>query len=77
LTFSDETQRDVRRRAHGVCECTMAACPHFGRCRSKGVEFHHKKAVAAGGTEEATNAQLLCTSCHQRTHGTSGGIGRL
>lgn len=77
MTFSDETQRDVRRRAHGVCECNMAACPHYGRCRSKGVEFHHKKPVASGGTDEPTNCTLMCPSCHQRVHGTAGALGRL
>ncbi len=77
MAFSEETQRDVRRRAHGVCECTLDACPHFGRCRSKGAEFHSKRADSAGGTDEPSNAQFLCPSCHERLHGTSSGLGRL
>lgn len=77
MSFSDETQRDVRRRAHGVCECTRDACPHFGRCRSAGAEFHHKKSVEAGGTDEPSNAQFMCKSCHQRVHGNNSAVGRL
>jgi HNH endonuclease len=77
MTFSDDIQRDVRRRAHGVCECTRDACPHFGRCRSSGGEFHRKKSLATGGSDEASNCLLMCKSCHERVHGTSHPIGRL
>ncbi|MGH9019828.1 MAG: HNH endonuclease [Acidimicrobiales bacterium] len=77
MPFSDETQLALRKRAHGVCECTRDACPHFGRCRSRGSEFHHKRAETAGGTDEPTNGQFLCRSCHQRVHGGSSDVVRL
>jgi 5-methylcytosine-specific restriction endonuclease McrA len=77
MAFSDETQVLVRKRAHGVCECTLDACPHFGRCRSRGAQFHHKRAESAGGTDEPTNCQFLCVSCHERVHQSSSGLGRL
>jgi hypothetical protein len=77
MAFSDRTQHDVRRRAHGVCECTLDACPHFGRCRSSGAEFHHKETEDAGGIDEPANCHFLCKSCHQRVHGREGGFGRL
>jgi 5-methylcytosine-specific restriction endonuclease McrA len=77
MPFSDHTQREVRRRAHGVCECSLDACPHFGHCRSSGAEFHHKRSEKSGGTDETTNCLFLCKSCHQRVHGTSTDFGRL
>ncbi len=76
MAFSDEVQRAARKRAHGVCECSSASCPHFGRCKAPGTDYHHKRSVSAGGDESVTNCQLLCHPCHQRLHD-SGGLGRL
>ena len=77
--FSEATQRLVRQRARGVCECVVDSCPHYGRCRMSGRDFHHKKAIERGGTDDVTNCQFLCASCHQRIHGFGGadGVGRL
>lgn len=77
MAFSEATQLLVRKRAHGVCECTLDACPHFGRCRSRGAQFHHKRAEASGGTDEPTNCQFLCVACHERVHNTRSGLVRL
>lgn len=77
MAFDEETQRLVRKRAHGVCECTLDACPHFGRCRSRGAVFHHKRAESAGGTDEPTNGQFLCAACHERVHRSRTALGRL
>ncbi len=77
MAFSEGTQLLVRKRAHGVCECSLDACPHFGRCRSRGAQFHHKRAESAGGTDEPANCQYLCVSCHERVHSAPSGLGRL
>ncbi|HEV2427041.1 MAG TPA: HNH endonuclease [Acidimicrobiales bacterium] len=77
MAFSEETQALVRKRAHGVCECTRDACPHFGRCRSHGAQFHHKRPESSGGTDETANCQFLCAACHERVHAASKGVVRL
>jgi 5-methylcytosine-specific restriction endonuclease McrA len=77
MAFSDEVQRHARRRAHGTCECTSNGCPHFGRCRLSGTEFHHKRSLESGGTDEVSNCTLLCRACHQRLHGGAGTVGKL
>lgn len=76
MAFSDSVQQVVRQRATGICECTRSNCPHYGRCRVKGTEFHHKRSVAAGGDDEVANCQLLCPACHRQAHG-GGVVGRI
>lgn len=77
--FSEATQRLVRQRARGTCECALDSCPHFGRCRLAGKEFHHSVPLSKGGTDDTANCQFLCVTCHQWIHGSGGtdGIGRL
>jgi 5-methylcytosine-specific restriction endonuclease McrA len=77
LTFPESVQRLARQRARGTCECTQTSCPHYGRCRVRAIEFHHKKPVAAGGDDELSNCQFLCKACHSEIHRTAEGVGRL
>jgi 5-methylcytosine-specific restriction endonuclease McrA len=77
VSFPESVQRLARQRARGTCECTASWCPHYGHCRLPAKEFHHKKALGAGGDEELANCQYLCTTCHQRAHHTSGELGRI
>lgn len=77
--FSEATKHMVRRRASGTCECVLTSCPHFGRCRLPGKDYHHKRDADKGGTDETANCQFLCVACHQRIHGSAGtgDVGRL
>lgn len=77
--FSETTKHMVRRRSSGTCECAQTTCPHFGRCRLPGKDYHHKRSPDKGGVDEPANCQFLCVACHQRIHGSSGtgGVGRL
>ena len=77
MPFPESVARGARQRARGTCECTQNTCPHFGRCRVKGAEFHHKKPVSAGGSDQLSNCLFVCKACHERFHDTSGGVGRL
>jgi 5-methylcytosine-specific restriction endonuclease McrA len=77
LTFPDAVQRLARQRARGTCECTSHSCPHYGGCRARATEFHHKKAVASGGDDELPNCQVLCKACHRQVHAKTEGLGRL
>jgi 5-methylcytosine-specific restriction endonuclease McrA len=61
----------------GTCECARDTCQHYGPCKARGSEFHHKKPVGTGGSEELTNCQFLCKLCHQQAHSSGEGIGRL
>jgi len=77
VPFDDVAQRDIRRRAHGTCECVESSCPHFGRCRVAGKEYHHKKPTTAGGTNDVHNGLYLCGPCHERHHKSAGNVSRL
>ena len=76
MSFPETVQHDARLRAHGICECERENCPHYGRCRVRGKEFHHKKAPGAGGSDELSNCVFICAPCHERVHDTSG-LGRI
>ena len=77
MTFPDSVQLRVRQRASGVCECTRDTCMHYGPCKVRGAEFHHKKSPSAGGGDDAANCQLLCKACHQEAHNVADALGRL
>lgn len=71
MDFSDETKHRARHRAGGRCECERKSHKHlFGRCSAilalVKVEYHHKTAVASGGSNALSNCEVLCVSCHQR-----------
>jgi 5-methylcytosine-specific restriction endonuclease McrA len=75
--FSESTQRLVRQRASGTCECLSTSCAHYGRCRQAGLEFHHKIPTAKSGDDKPSNCLLMCKECHQRAHIASDTFGRL
>ncbi len=75
--FSDDTKRLVRQRAGGTCECSLDTCPHFGRCRVAGREFHHKVDSEHGGLDTPSNCIYLCKACHARVHTSTTQFGRL
>ena len=77
MTFPDSVQLVVRRRASGICECSRDTCAHFGHCRVRGTEFHHKKPLSGGGSDDSVNCQLLCKACHLEAHTTADALGQL
>ena len=77
MTFPEPVQRLARQRANGTCECTQSSCPHYKGCRARGTEYHHKKPIEAGGTDEVSNCQLLCKACHRQIHAKSENLGRV
>jgi 5-methylcytosine-specific restriction endonuclease McrA len=77
VSFPESVQRLARQRARGTCECTESWCPHYGHCRLPAKEFHHKKALDAGGGDEVANCQYLCKACHERAHDASGQLGKI
>jgi 5-methylcytosine-specific restriction endonuclease McrA len=77
LTFPESVKQEAKLRGRGVCECTRNTCQHYGPCKARGSEFHHKKLVSAGGSEELTNCQFLCKPCHEQAHSGGYGVGLL
>ena len=49
--------------AHPLCE----ACLGLGKA-SVATLVHHRKPLAEGGTNDESNLQSLCVSCHERIH---------
>jgi 5-methylcytosine-specific restriction endonuclease McrA len=76
VAFPESVELEARQRARGICQCERRTCPHFGRCRVRGAEFHHKRSLTSGGTDELSNCELLCSPCHQRSHA-EGDLGLL
>lgn len=67
MAFSQTTKDEALKRAGGRCECERGSHPHFGRCGSTyNLEYHHKLAVASGGSDALSNCEVLCNDCHQR-----------
>ena len=76
VSFPESVQRLARQRARGTCECSESSCPHYGHCRLPAKEFHHEKALSAGGDDDVTNCQFLCRARHERIHSTTKDLGR-
>jgi len=58
--FSAKTQDQARDRAAGRCE----SCG--GMLKPGQSQVDHRKSKAMGGTNDLSNAQVLCTACHLR-----------
>lgn len=70
MAISEETRRQLYRRAGGKCECTMNNCTHVGRCNKdlgSNWEAHHRTSVAAGGSDALSNLIAMCVICHKNT----------
>jgi hypothetical protein len=71
MAFSDDVKRVAFRRSGGQCECTRKEHRHSGRCPAKltmdTAQFHHVTAVSAGGSDGASNCEVLCLTCHKGT----------
>ena len=55
--------RDRYIKSHPLCE----ACLGLGKA-SVATLVHHRKPLSEGGTNEDSNLQSLCVSCHERIH---------
>ncbi len=67
MAFSEQTKEEALKRAGGRCECERGShSSHIARCHSSyKLEFHHKTAVASGGSDALSNCEVLCHDCHQ------------
>ena len=54
-------RNNIKKRDFGLCQ----ACRREGRSRP-GHVVDHIKPLWNGGTNDATNLELLCTACHDR-----------
>lgn len=78
MAFTEQTKDEAYKRSGGRCECdrehpwVQGAPHHGGRCPTKvtrhGAEYHHKTAVASGGSDYLSNCQVLCLTCHRLVH---------
>ncbi len=68
MAFSTKTKEEALAKAGGRCECTRISHTHVGRCSVRltpsNTEYHHKTAVASGGSDALSNCEVLCVSCH-------------
>lgn len=72
MAITEQTRKDLYRRAGGRCECTMNVCSHHsGRCShqlSPGWEAHHRTSISAGGHDGLSNLTAMCVTCHKNTY---------
>jgi 5-methylcytosine-specific restriction endonuclease McrA len=73
MSFSEAVKANAFSRANSRCECHRKEHNHlFGRCGSllvtrRMAQFHHKHAVARGGSDTLSNCEVLCRTCHEKT----------
>ncbi len=85
MAFSQSVVDAAWIRSGGKCECTRSSHGHSIRCNktlsydNRGKdgnwgawEAHHKLSVAAGGSDNLSNCEILCIDCHKKT-GSYGG----
>ncbi len=71
MTISEETKKELYRRAGGRCECTMRICSHHragSRCPhslTPGYWDAHRK--NANGPYVLSNLIAMCATCHKNT----------
>lgn len=70
MAFSEATKKDALKKANNRCECKRLSHTHSGRCKTSlttaSAEFHHKTAVASGGSDAISNCEVLCKKCHSQ-----------
>lgn len=71
MAISEETRKELFKRAAGRCECRMSVCNHHRagqRCphglHSGSWEAHHRW---AGGPDSLSNLIAMCATCHKNT----------
>lgn len=68
MAISEETKKELYKRAGGICECIMNVCDHRGRCTrtlAPGYwDAHHKN---ADGPDTTSNLIAMCATCHKNT----------
>jgi 5-methylcytosine-specific restriction endonuclease McrA len=82
MAFSESVKDAAYKLSGGRCECTRQhsgrtdAPHHGGRCtvtfsRHGNWQAHHIISVSAGGSDNLSNCEVLCTKCHEltRTYG--------
>lgn len=81
MAFSSSVIEAAWQRSGGKCECSRSTCGHgYRRCNkalsryargddnaSGGWEAHHKVSVESGGSDNLSNCEILCISCHKNT----------
>ncbi len=69
MAVSEETKKELYRRAGGRCECTMSVCGHSGRCTRSLIpgywDAHHRN---ANDPDTLSNLIAMCATCHKNTH---------
>jgi 5-methylcytosine-specific restriction endonuclease McrA len=58
--FSSSTKKIALERAGGRCECCLK--------KSDRLHVEHIKPLSQGGSNELSNAQVFCLSCHNEKH---------
>lgn len=84
MAFSESVKDAAYKLSGDRCECTRQhsgrtdAPHHGGRCtvtfsRHGNWQAHHIISVSAGGSDNLSNCEVLCTKCHEltRTYGNS------
>jgi len=65
MAFSEATKQAALAGAGYRCECERGShTNHAGRCTKSATECHHKTAVASGGDDTLSNAEVICKDCH-------------
>ena len=77
MAFSESIKDEAFKRSGGMCECTRTShLNHTGRCSKiltrYGTEYYHVVSQDAGGTEDLSNCEVLCTICHRQIRSNGG-----
>jgi len=68
MAVSEETKKELYKRAGGRCECTMGVCGHNGRCpRSLVPDYWDAHHLNANGPNTPGNLIAMCATCHKNT----------
>lgn len=76
MAFAQETKDQAYNRAGGKCECRRQVCLHHsGRCNAELSGWwhaHHITSQSAGGSDELSNCEAVCVTCHKNTESYGG-----
>lgn len=60
--------KEVKNRAHGICELCGNPAPFKDKHGEPFLEVHHIVWLSCGGEDSTTNAVALCPNCHRKMH---------